>query len=258
MADAKPAAEEAAKPPVYVAKADGADPFATHLADEKMHHRGLLACRYGSEGRFVFAGAHDYFIHRWDLSVPPAPEEPVDPKKPKPKKPMVKKGTPPPREPIADPSRIDMAGHESWVRAMSVFPDGKRLVTGDYVGRVIVWPATVAAPTPALSIAAHEGSVRAVASSSDGKLIASAGNDGVVRVWNADGPEKLVHELVGHECHVYNVLFHPDGKSLVSADLKGIIKHWDVATENWCASWTPVRCILTASSTPSMSAECVA
>lgn len=208
--------------PKFVPKPGGADPFATRLIAELKHDRGILACRYDPTGRFLFAGARDYLVHRWDLLKKPVlPPQPDPPPKRKPKFPPI------PAAP-AD-SRIELVGHESWVRAMSLFPNGQQLVTGDYVGRVIVWHAMADKPKPKLSFAAHEGSVREVSVSPDGKWIASAGNDNMVRVWSAAEGKQLL-ELKGHDCHVYNIAFHPDGESLVSADLKCRVKHWNVKT----------------------------
>jgi WD40 repeat protein len=206
--------------PKFIAKPDGADPFATRLVRELKHDRGIMACRYEPSAKYLFAGARDYLVHRWDLSAGGVIDPPADPKK-KPRFPPI------PHAP-AD-SRIELAGHESWSKAMGMFPDGKRIVTGDYVGRVIVWPTLDESPKPFVSFAAHEGSVREVDVHPDGELISSVGNDGRVKIWSAD-TGKLVHELQGHDCHVYNVAFHPDGKSLISADLKGKINHWDVST----------------------------
>lgn len=201
----------------FTPQPNGADPFATRLVAELKHDRGILACRYDVSGKFLFAGARDYFVHRWDLSRPPVVEPPADPKK-KPRFPPV---------PTAPPdSRIQLAGHGSWAAAMSLFPDGQRLVTGDYVGHCIVWSDITNEPKPVAAFDAHNGSIRAVSVSPDGQFVASAGNDGNVFVWYSDGKEKP-HLQLKHDCHVYNVAFHPDGKSLVSADLKGRIKHWD-------------------------------
>lgn len=191
---------EETEAPKYAAKPDGADPYATWLKRELQQDRGLLASRYAPGGDYVFTGAFDNFVHRWDL-----------------------------RDESEEGKRETLTGHESWVRAMAWFPksDQQLLATGDYVGRLIVWPAMAEKPEPKWSIAAHDGSIRAVSVSPDGKTIASAGNDGMVRVWSAEDGKKLL-ELAGHDCHVYNVAFHPDGESLVSADLKGVVKHWKI------------------------------
>ena len=174
-----------------------ADPKGTHLVRELKHDRGKLACRFEPSGRYLFASGLDYLLHRWDLA-----------------------------DTSKDGKREEFTGHESWVRAMDFFPNGQELVTGDYVGRLIVWPALAEKLTARLSFAAHEGSIRAVAVSPDGKWMASAGNDQTVRVWSTGDGTKLL-ELGGHGCHVYHTAFHPDGSGLVSADLKGVIRHWE-------------------------------
>ncbi|MDP6446390.1 MAG: WD40 repeat domain-containing protein [Pirellulaceae bacterium] len=211
--------QEAAKKPTYTVRSGGADPTATKLVTELKHDRGILACRYAPNGDYLYAGARDYLVHRWDLSAEPEVEPPADPKK--------KSKTPPvPAAPAL--SRVELGGHESWVQAIACRGDGERMVTGDFVGRVIIWK-LADQPQPLHSIAAHEGMVRKVAVSPDGELIATAGNDGAVRLWST-GDGTLRRELLGHDCHVYNVAFHPDGKSLVSADLKCRLLHWDAAT----------------------------
>ena len=60
--------------PKFIPKPNGADPLATRLVRELKHDRGILACRYDPTGRFIFAGARDYLVHRWDLSMQPEPE----------------------------------------------------------------------------------------------------------------------------------------------------------------------------------------
>ena len=129
----------------------------------------------------------------------------------------------PPREANETRLPVTKAGYEPWLCSPKT---AQLLATGDYVGRLIVWPAFEASPKPKLSFEAHDGSIRAVSVSPDGNTIASAGNDGMVRLWSANDGKNLL-ELSGHDCHVYHTAFHPDGKSLVSADLKGVVKHWE-------------------------------
>lgn len=205
----------------FTPKDGGADPYATRLVAELPHDRGILTCHYDPAAPFLFAGARDYLLHRWDLSKEPVVEPPADPKK-KPKTPPV---------PVAPAdSRTELAGHDSWVAGISLFEDGQRAATGDFVGRVVLWSDRAGTPKPQFAWEAHKGSIRKVSVSPDGELLATAGNDGAVRLWRTDVEGKLVHELLGHDCHVYHVAFYPDGKSLVSADLKGRLKHWDAKT----------------------------
>lgn len=188
----EPAAEESpqSSEPTVVA-----DPAKTHLAGEWKHTSPLISCRFDPAGRFVFAGAQDNTVQRWELATG--------------------KQTP-------------YVGHNSWVRSIGFDPTGEWLYTGGYEGQLIRWSATADEPVPERSVKAHEGWVRALSVSPDGQLLATCGNDHLVKLWaSADG--SLIREMAGHECHVYNVLFHPDGQSLVSADLKGVVKHWNVA-----------------------------
>ncbi len=172
------------------------DPTKTHVAKELKHDSPLISCRMDPSSRFVFFGAQDSKVWRWQW---------------------------------AGEEKVELSGHDSWVRAMAFAPDGVTLVTGGYDGRLVWWPATAEHPTPARTIDAHQGWVRAVAFSPDGTLVASAGNDNLVKLWDA-AAGTLVRELAGHQRYVYNIAFHPGGKDLVSGDLMGNLVHWEAAT----------------------------
>ncbi len=173
-----------------------ADPAKTQIVKTLKHDSPLISCRFDPSGRFVFAGAEDCRIWRWQLD---------------------------------NDAKTELNGHESWARAIGFHPNGETMVTGAYEGRIIWWPVADEKPVPARTIEAHNGWVRAVAVSPDGNLIASVGNDLLVKLWNfSDGA--LVREMEGHESYVYNVAFHPDGKNLISGDLKGNFLHWEVET----------------------------
>jgi WD40 repeat protein len=179
-----------------VSDAPQIDPAKTHQVLEHKHERPLTACRYDPLGRYVFFGAEDNLVYRFDLAT--------------------KAATP-------------LAGHDSWVRAIGCSPSGEFLYTGGYDGRLIWWPAMAEKPQPIRVVEAHEGWIRALGVSPDGQRLATCGNDHLVKLWDAaDG--KPVTQCGGHAAHVYNVAFHPSGETLVSCDLKGNLKEWDVAT----------------------------
>jgi len=170
------------------------DPLQTRQIQEFKHGSPLLGCRCDPSGRFVFAGAQDNTIQRWEIDTG---------------------------------KKTSLAGHKSWIRALAF--QGNTLFSGDYADRILWWQADADTPTPIRDVQAHDGWVRALAVSPDGKLLASCGNDNLVKLWNvADG--KLVREFAGHARHAYCVVFHPDGKQLVSCDLLGVVKHWEVET----------------------------
>jgi WD40 repeat protein len=174
-----------------------ADPKLAHVAAGWQHSSPFISCRFDPKGRFVFAGAQDNTVQRFDA---------------------------------ASGQKVALAGaHDSWVRAMEFSPDGETVFTGGYDGRLTWWPAAAPAPTPQRKIDAHSGWLRSIAVSPDGKLLATGGNDHLVKLWNAsDGA--LVRAFAGHDRHVYSTLFHPGGQLLLSGDLRGVVKLWEVAT----------------------------
>jgi WD40 repeat protein len=165
------------------------------MVQELRHNSPLLSCRFDPAGRFVFAGAQDNSIQRWEL---------------------------------ANARKTSLSGHRSWVRGMAFLPTTRKLISGDYSGRVLIWQLDAETPVPEQTIVAHRGWTRMVAVSPNGRLLATCGNDNLVRLWNpVDGTP--IRTLEGHICHVYNVGFHPGGQFLVSGDLRGIVKQWDLA-----------------------------
>lgn len=173
-----------------------ADPVLTHVAKTLAHTSPWISCRFDPLARFVFAGAEDNRVWRYNL---------------------------------ADGAKTELAGHESWVRGLAFHPQGETLVSGGYDGRLIWWATIAEKPVPLRTLDAHNRWIRAVAVSPDGSLVASCGNDNLVKLWKFEGGTPVL-ELPGHESHVYNVAFHPGGKDLVSGDLKGNVFHWEIAT----------------------------
>lgn len=172
------------------------DPAQTHQVSQWKHERPLIACRFDPSGKYVFTGAEDNDLTRWDLATGTA---------------------------------TAYRGHDSWVRAITFSSSQDIVLSGGYDGRIFWWPTSAEMPMPIRQVQAHDGWVRALAMSPDNERLASCGNDRLVKVWNAsDGNLELT--LAGHESHVYNVAFHPTEASLVSFDLKGNLKHWDLAT----------------------------
>ena len=171
------------------------DPAQARQAHELKYTSPLFSCRFDPSGKFVFAGAQDNNVVRWEL---------------------------------AGGKQTVLAGHKSWVRGLAFQAKDNLLFSGDYTGKVLCWPADAEKPEPLRTVEAHRGWVRAVAVSPDGKRLATCGNDHLVKLWSvADG--KCERELTGHDCHVYNVAFHPDGEHVVSGDLKGVVKQWAVS-----------------------------
>lgn len=173
-----------------------ADPLQTHVAKTFKYTSPLIASRIDPSGRFVFAGAQDNKVVRWE---------------------------------IATEAKAELVGHDSWVRSLVFADSGQTLITGGYDGRLIWWSTAAEQPQPLRTVEAHHGWIRAAALSPNGQQLATCGNDLKVKLWNvADG--SLQREFVGHERHVYHVAFHPEGQRLVSADLVARFLDWDVVS----------------------------
>lgn len=182
------------------------DPTAIHESAKWKHSRPLTACRFDPTGKYLFTGAEDNTVQRWDA---------------------------------ATGAVTSLAAHDSWVRAIGFSQDGQTLYTGGYDGRLIWWPATTEKPEPIRKIEpAHDGWLRALAVSPNGQQIATCGNDKLIKLWDANDGKPL-GEFAGHETHVYNVAFHPTQPLLVSCDLKGIVKQWDLNEKKHVKDFAP-------------------
>ena len=179
------AASSPAPPPI--------DPTQTHQVAEFKHDKTLTTCRIDPAGRFVFAGAEDSNVYRWEL---------------------------------ATGEKTVLVGHESWVRSLDFSPDGERLYTAGWDGQLRWWVANAIQPESFRVVQAHHGFARWVQTSPCGKLLATCGNDKFVRVWDVATGTQLV-EMTGHRRHPYAVAFHPTDGTLVSEDLMGEVFVWD-------------------------------
>jgi hypothetical protein len=168
------------------------DPAKTRKTAEYKHSRPLTACYWEPKGRYLFFGAEDNLIHRYDVAAKTA---------------------------------LPLAAHDSWVRAFAATPDGETLLSGGYDGRLVWWPATADKPAPQRVVDAHAGWVRALAVSPSGLRVATCGNDRLVKEWDiATGT--LVRTLAGHASHVYNVCYGKDDGALYSCDHRGVVMAW--------------------------------
>jgi len=175
--------------------AQSIDPKQVHVAKELKHNSPIISCRFDPTGKYVFFGAQDYKVWRWEWRTDAKSE----------------------------------VNHNAWVNSIAFSPNGETVLTSGYDGRLVWWTTNAEKPEAQREITAHDGWIRAVAVSPNSRLVATAGNDLKVKVWRFDDGS-LVHNLSGHEAHIYNLAFHPDGKSLVSGDLKAKLIHWNVET----------------------------
>lgn len=172
------------------------DPKTAKLTKDFVADAPLTTCRFSPDGAFIFAGAQDEKIYRFEL---------------------------------ATGAKVVGEGHESWIAALAITPDGSTLLSGGCDDTLRWWDARADKLVATRVDKAHDGWVRAVAVSPDGTLVASGGNDRRVRLWRtADG--SAVRDFIGAERDVYSLLFMHDGSALLAGDLDGKIHQWVVTT----------------------------
>ena len=194
------------------------DPTKAKEIQKFTHGRPLTTCRVDPAGKYVFVGAEDYGIYRFDL---------------------------------ATGDKVAYLGHDSWVRRLDFSADGKTLLSSGWDGRIGFWdvepvdvvqveiaaavaktekeeaqPAVMQLQvTAAKMIEAHQGFSRWVHVAPDGKTIVTCGNDKLVKVWSAK-KMKLRRYCAGHGRHPWAVMIHPNGEEMVSEDIMGEIIVW--------------------------------
>lgn len=127
------------------------DPAQAHEVLKVDYGSPLLGCRFDPQGKFVFAGAEDNSILRWDIGAN---------------------------------QKTILAAHDSWVHSFAFSKDAQVMISGGYDGRLIWWPTVGDAPKPLRTVDAHQGWIRGLVASPDGQYLLSGGNDRLVKLWN--------------------------------------------------------------------------
>jgi WD40 repeat protein len=103
-------------------------------------------------------------------------------------------------------------------------PDGRRIATAGYYGRVQLWDARTFTPVAVVKL---DAPVSHVSFSPDGARLLISSEDALVRMWEP-GSGRIV-ELFGHQGSVRHAFFSPDGALVVSAGGDGV-RVWDTGT----------------------------
>jgi len=108
------------------------------------------------------------------------------------------------------------------VRTLIFSPDGKKLVTGDDGGQLLVWDTQNWQSAEKLT--GHSGFIKTLVFSQNGQFLVSGGQDGVVRTWDFERQKELsAIQLTGP---LEALTISPQGEAIATATLDGNIQVW--------------------------------
>ena len=119
-------------------------------------------------------------------------------------------------------------GHEDWVNALAVTPNGRYVLSGSHDRTLRLWDLSTGQPR--LTLTGHTGPVLAVRILPDGCHALSGSTDGTLRLWElTTGQPSRVFAV--HNSPVYALAVTADGRRALSGSRDGTLKLWDLSTD---------------------------
>ncbi|KAG0694178.1 hypothetical protein DFH29DRAFT_336313 [Suillus ampliporus] len=125
--------------------------------------------------------------------------------------------------------------HEDAIRAVAVFPNRRRMVTGSRDKTIRLWDLETGEVLKKMK--GHRSRVLALAVSRDGQMIASSDANGEVIAWHGETGEPLTQPIKAHSCHILSLDFSPDGTVLATGSADETMKLWN--TKSWRLQGNP-------------------
>lgn len=121
-----------------------------------------------------------------------------------------------------------IAGHQGWVRALSVDPDNQWFVSGGNDRLVKIWD--LASGSLKLSLTGHINTIRALQVSHRHPYLFSAGEDQMVKCWDLEY-NKVIRHYHGHLSGIYCMALHPSLDVLATGGRDAVVRVWDMRTK---------------------------
>eukprot|EP00736_Rhodelphis_marinus_P008322 Rmarinus@m.24475 len=121
-----------------------------------------------------------------------------------------------------------IAGHQGWVRAVTVDATNEWFATGAADRTIKIWD--LASGTLKLTLTGHIGVVRGLAMSERHPYLFSCGDDKQVKCWDLEY-NKVIRHYHGHLSGVYAISLHPTIDVLVTSGRDSTARVWDMRTK---------------------------
>ncbi|OAQ25337.1 WD40 repeat-like protein [Linnemannia elongata AG-77] len=121
------------------------------------------------------------------------------------------------------PSLLALRREDAKPLCLAFSPEGRRIVAGDILGKVVVYDA--ASLEPEFRWKAHVQDVTGVGFSPDGQLLVSCSRDSLVKLWGSNSGA-LISNFTGHTKPVASVNFSPDGSKIASSSHDQTVRLW--------------------------------
>ena len=113
------------------------------------------------------------------------------------------------------------------ITALSVSPDGKRLLSASIDKTIRLWDLDELVETREIDV--RDGQVYDVEFSPDGQRALTAGKDGYVVEWSLETGEP-VHEIFAHDRIAWSATYSPDGRFAISTSSDEQARVWHIET----------------------------
>lgn len=110
-------------------------------------------------------------------------------------------------------------------------PDGTRIVTGDWDGKITLWDIKTAT---ALATYTHKGYINSITFSPNGRFIATGSTDATATLWDVETGTACF--TITHQDSVSSTTFSPDGTLLAASSRDSTATLWQIDTEE--IRWT--------------------